>query len=102
MNQKLNKQNLLKALAKMANAKPKLIVIGDLILDEYLIGYPERISREAPVLILEYKENYYKSGKMKEEEIEEIFSSNFNRDVELKNVVLNSLSIIKKWVKVQK
>ena len=62
MNQKLNKQNLLKALAKMANAKPKLIVIGDLILDEYLIGYPERISREAPVLILEYKENYYKLG----------------------------------------
>ena len=36
-----------------------------------------------------YKENYYKSGKMKEEEIEEIFSSNFNQDVELKDVVLN-------------
>ena len=43
-----------------------------------------------------YKENYYKSGKMKEEEIEEIFSSNFNRDVELKNVVLNLNSYKKK------
>ena len=33
---------------------------------------------------------------MKEEEIEEIFSSNFNRDVELKNVVLNLDSYKKK------
>ena len=39
-----------------------ITVIGDLILDEYLIGYPERISREAPVLILEYKENFYRLG----------------------------------------
>ena len=44
------------------NAKPKITVIGDLILDEYLIGYPERISREAPILILEYKENFYRLG----------------------------------------
>ena len=42
-----------------------------------------------------YKENYYKSEKMKEEEIEEIFSSNFNQDVELKDVVLN-LNLYKK------
>ena len=33
---------------------------------------------------------------MKEEEIEEIFSSNFNRDVELRNVVLNLNSYKKK------
>ena len=42
-----------------------------------------------------YKENYYKSGKMKEEEIEEIFSSNLDQDVELKYVVLN-LNLYKK------
>ena len=42
-----------------------------------------------------YKENYYKSGKMKEEEIEEIFSSNLDQDVELKDVVLN-LNLYKK------
>ncbi|MDX1919879.1 MAG: bifunctional ADP-heptose synthase [Candidatus Caenarcaniphilales bacterium] len=51
-----------KALINLKNSKPKIVVIGDLILDEYLIGYPERISREAPVLILEYKESYYRLG----------------------------------------
>jgi len=39
-----------------------MIVVGDLILDEYLTGYPERISREAPVIILEYKESFYRLG----------------------------------------
>ena len=33
-----------------------LIVLGDLILDEYLFGKPARISREAPVLILRFTE----------------------------------------------
>lgn len=50
------------ALERIKKHKPKITVIGDLILDEYIIGYPERISREAPVLILEYKENYYRLG----------------------------------------
>jgi rfaE bifunctional protein kinase chain/domain len=31
-----------------------IVVIGDLICDEYLIGKPARISREAPVIILKY------------------------------------------------
>jgi D-glycero-beta-D-manno-heptose-7-phosphate kinase len=34
----------------------KVIVIGDLLIDELLEGKPERISREAPVLILEHVE----------------------------------------------
>ena len=33
-----------------------VVVIGDLILDEYLFGKPARISREAPVLILRFAE----------------------------------------------
>jgi D-glycero-beta-D-manno-heptose-7-phosphate kinase len=33
-----------------------VLVIGDLILDEYLFGKPARISREAPVLILRFAE----------------------------------------------
>ncbi|MBI2155520.1 MAG: bifunctional hydroxymethylpyrimidine kinase/phosphomethylpyrimidine kinase [Candidatus Rokubacteria bacterium] len=33
-----------------------VIVIGDLITDEYLFGKPSRISREAPVLILRFTE----------------------------------------------
>ena len=31
----------------------RILVIGDMVADEYLIGRPTRISREAPVLILE-------------------------------------------------
>src|SRR5262245_49392847 len=34
----------------------RVIVVGDLILDEYLFGKPARISREAPVLILRFAE----------------------------------------------
>ncbi len=33
-----------------------ILVIGDMVADEYLIGRPTRISREAPVLILELDE----------------------------------------------
>jgi D-glycero-beta-D-manno-heptose-7-phosphate kinase len=58
----LTKEHLSQALNKIQAAKPKITVVGDVILDEYLIGHPERISREAPVLILEYKENYYRLG----------------------------------------
>jgi len=32
----------------------RVVVVGDLLLDELLEGKPERISREAPVLILEH------------------------------------------------
>jgi rfaE bifunctional protein kinase chain/domain len=34
----------------------RLLVIGDIVADEYLIGKPTRIAREAPVLILELQE----------------------------------------------
>ena len=33
-----------------------VVVVGDLIADEYLFGKPARISREAPVLILRFTE----------------------------------------------
>jgi rfaE bifunctional protein kinase chain/domain len=32
----------------------RILVVGDLVADEYVFGKPERISREAPVLILRY------------------------------------------------
>ncbi len=35
-------------------SRGKILVIGDLLIDELLEGRPERISREAPVLILEH------------------------------------------------
>src|SRR5436189_3594420 len=34
----------------------RVLVIGDMVADEYLIGRPNRISREAPVLILDLDE----------------------------------------------
>jgi rfaE bifunctional protein kinase chain/domain len=40
----------------------RVIVIGDLIADEYLYGKPARISREAPVLILRFTEREVRLG----------------------------------------
>ncbi|GAC1615324.1 MAG: PfkB family carbohydrate kinase [Ktedonobacteraceae bacterium] len=45
----------LRALIEMFKGK-RVLVIGDMVADESLIGRPTRISREAPVLILELNE----------------------------------------------
>ena len=45
-----------------AFAGKKVIVWGDIILDEYLYGTTRRISREAPVLVLSYKNREYALG----------------------------------------
>ena len=42
--------------------RPKILVIGDLILDEYLWGGVTRISPEAPVPILETKSEHLSLG----------------------------------------
>ena len=39
-----------------------IVVIGDLICDEYLIGKPARISREAPVIILKFTDRDVRLG----------------------------------------
>jgi D-glycero-beta-D-manno-heptose-7-phosphate kinase len=39
-----------------------IVVVGDLIADEYLYGKPARISREAPVLILRFTEREVRLG----------------------------------------
>jgi len=49
---KLSKQNLRQCIKNLSAGK--VIVVGDLLVDEFLEGSPERISREAPVLILEH------------------------------------------------
>ncbi len=43
-------------------SQKKIIVWGDIILDEYLYGTTRRISREAPVLILSYKRKEFSLG----------------------------------------
>ena len=34
-----------------------VLVLGDIMLDEYIIGKVERISPEAPIPVLDYKDN---------------------------------------------
>lgn len=50
----LSKKRLRECIKNLA--KGKVMVVGDLLIDELLEGRPERISREAPVLILEHME----------------------------------------------
>ena len=48
----INKEKLVSYISKLR--QPKVLVIGDLAMDEMIYGDAERISREAPVLILQH------------------------------------------------
>lgn len=48
----IDKEKLVSCIKKLT--EPKVLVIGDLALDEMIYGDAERISREAPVLILQH------------------------------------------------
>ncbi len=48
----MDKEKLVSCIKKLA--EPKILVIGDLAIDEMIYGDAERISREAPVLILQH------------------------------------------------
>ena len=48
----INKEQLVSLITKLK--EPKILVVGDLALDEMIYGDAERISREAPVLILQH------------------------------------------------
>jgi rfaE bifunctional protein kinase chain/domain len=39
-----------------------IIVLGDLCLDEYIIGAPTRLSREAPIPVLEFERRFFVPG----------------------------------------
>ena len=43
-------------------AGKRVLVVGDMVADEYIVGVPARISREAPVLILEHQEQFTVPG----------------------------------------
>jgi rfaE bifunctional protein kinase chain/domain len=51
----------LRALIREFTGK-RIVVVGDLIADEYLYGKPARISREAPVLILRFTDREVRLG----------------------------------------
>lgn len=57
---KINKKNLELKINKLSQGR--VLVVGDVILDEFIVGSPERISREAPVLILEHLNSTYALG----------------------------------------
>ena len=48
----IDKDKLISSIKKIT--KPRVLVVGDLALDEMIYGDAERISREAPVLILQH------------------------------------------------
>lgn len=43
-------------------ASKRVLVVGDMVADEYIVGAPTRISREAPVLILEHQDFFTVPG----------------------------------------
>lgn len=45
-----------------ALARVRLLVVGDIVADEYLLGRPSRLSREAPIPILELSRRYFLPG----------------------------------------
>ena len=51
----MNKQKAINLLKKIKQHKPKILVLGDVMLDHYIYGDVERISPEAPVPIINYK-----------------------------------------------
>lgn len=50
----MEKMEILKNLDRLRN--PRILIIGDFAIDEMVFGQTERISREAPVLILQHSE----------------------------------------------
>ena len=46
-----------------ALAGRRVAVLGDVILDEYLVGRPTRLSREAPVPVLEFSHRFCRPEK---------------------------------------
>ena len=56
----MNKENLLQSLPKLAGQR--VLVIGDVFLDEYITGRATRLSREAPIPVLEFAGRRYVPG----------------------------------------
>src|SRR5579883_1047246 len=43
-------------------ARPRVLVLGDMVADEYILGQPVRLSREAPIPVLEWLDRYVVPG----------------------------------------
>ena len=60
MEQGLDRERLIRLVDAFAGKR--VLVVGDLVADEYIIGAPLKVSREAPVLILGQREHYTVPG----------------------------------------
>jgi rfaE bifunctional protein kinase chain/domain len=58
------RENMLHSLAGLLPSfeRSQVVVVGDLVADEYVYGETDRISREAPVLIVRYESSELKAG----------------------------------------
>ena len=52
--------DLIRRVEELGN--PRIVVVGDLILDRYIWGYAERISQEAPVPLLRADHREHRLG----------------------------------------
>jgi rfaE bifunctional protein kinase chain/domain len=57
---RIDKDALLQALPKLQDRS--ILVLGDLFLDEYIVGRATRLSREAPVPVLEFDRRFFLPG----------------------------------------
>jgi rfaE bifunctional protein kinase chain/domain len=58
--EKVDRGALLRALPRLRGLS--ILVLGDLFLDEYIVGRATRLSREAPVPVLEFDRRFYVPG----------------------------------------
>jgi len=56
----VNKERLLELVPRLA--RRRVMVVGDLFLDEYIVGRAVRLSREAPVPVLEFSREFHLPG----------------------------------------
>ena len=56
----MDKKGLLQSLPKLAGRR--VVVVGDIFLDEYISGRATRLSREAPIPVLEFTGRRYLPG----------------------------------------
>lgn len=56
----MNKERLLQLIARFR--LKNVLILGDMVVDEYIIGTPTRVSREAPIVVLEYLDRYLLPG----------------------------------------
>lgn len=52
----------MKKCAKLKKSTSSVLVIGDVMIDEYYRGYVNRISPESPVPVFNYQNSYYRAG----------------------------------------